>query len=61
LDQRTANRPGNVTDQIVVVNDAWWGDFNFRGFNLALKGSPKLTDEQCVELKSAFSIYVPKQ
>lgn len=61
LDQRTQTRPGNVTDQIVVVNDAWWGDFNFRGFNLALKGSPKLTDEQCVELKSAFSIYVPKQ
>ncbi len=59
LDVKTKNRPGNVTEQIVVVDEAWWGSFNFRAFNLALKGNPKLNDEQQAELKTAFAIYVP--
>lgn len=61
LDAKTANRPGNVTAQIVVVDDEWWGDFNFRGFNLAKAGNPQLTDEEQEELKTAFGIFVPKK
>lgn len=60
LDAKTSPRPANTTEQIVVVDDAWWGKFNFRAFNLALSGNPKLNDEQQAELKTAFSIYIPK-
>lgn len=60
LDAKTSPRPSNTTEQIVVVTKEWWGDFNFRAFNLALSGNPKLDDEQQAELKTAFAIYVRK-
>ena len=61
LDEVTSGRPGNVTDQIVVVDDAWWREFNYRAFNLAEKGNPKLDDARQEALKTAFGIYVPKK
>ena len=61
LDQKTTNRPGNVTDQIVVVDETWWKEFNFRAFNLAREGAPTLTYDEHIELKNAYSIYVPKK
>ena len=39
LTAKTANRPGNVTEEIVVVDEAWWGNFNYRAFNLSYIGS----------------------
>lgn len=59
LDQVTTGRPANVTDQIVVVDDAWWREFNYRGFNLAEKGNPVLDDARQEALLTAFGIYVP--
>lgn len=59
LDAVTSGRPGNVTDQIVVVDDEWWREFNYRGFNLAEKGNPVLDDARQEALKTAFGIYVP--
>ena len=61
LDEVTSGRPGNVTDQIVVVDDAWWREFNYRAFNLAEKVNPKLDDARQEALKTAFGIYVPKK
>ena len=57
----TSARPGNVIgsegNQIVVVNDAWWGDLNFRGFNVAVEGnSVNVTEADYV----TFAIYIPK-
>lgn len=54
-------RPDNVTQNLVVVDDAWWGEFNYRGFNLAVKDAPKLEDWQHELIKAAFAIYVPKE
>lgn len=59
LDEKTDPRPENVTSQLVVVDDAWWGRFNYRGFNLAVEGNPALDDAQQEELKTVFAIYVP--
>ncbi|MGN1210069.1 MAG: DUF4886 domain-containing protein [Candidatus Cryptobacteroides sp.] len=59
LDQVTSNRPGNVTEPLVVVDDEWWREFNYRGFNLTEKGNPSLDDERQEALKSVFGIYVP--
>lgn len=59
LDAVTSGRPANVTDQIVVVDDAWWREFNYRGFNLAEKGNPTLDDARQEALLTAFGIYVP--
>ncbi len=57
LDTKTATRPGNVTTSLVVVDDAWWGDFNYRAFNIAYQGSA--TDVAYKDI-NALRIYVPK-
>ena len=59
LDEVTVGRPANVTDMLVEVDDAWWREFNYRGFNLAEKGNPTLDDARQEALKSAFGIFVP--
>ncbi|MBO4349834.1 MAG: DUF4886 domain-containing protein, partial [Proteobacteria bacterium] len=48
-------------DSIIVVDDNWWGDFNYRGFDIAQVGAPVLTASQHYELGERFGIYVPKQ
>lgn len=54
-------RPGNVTTSIVVVNDSWWGSWNYRAFNLAKASNPDLTDAEQETLRSCFAIFKPKQ
>lgn len=61
LDVVTTGRPANVTETLVVVDDEWWREFNYRGFNLAEKGNPSLDDARQELLKTAFGIYVPVQ
>ena len=58
--KNTASRPGNVlgaTDTITVVDSAWWGNFNYRGFNVAKQGNSVNVSESDY---TAFAIYVPK-
>ena len=55
----SAKRPGVVKTAITEVNDAWWGDFQFRAFNLSKSGAPALNDEEMEKLESAMSIFVP--
>lgn len=57
LDAKTSQRPGNVTSSIVTVDDAWWGDFNYRAFNIASQGN---TADMAYKDINAFRIYVPK-
>jgi hypothetical protein len=56
----SASRPGNVTAGVVEVTDAWWGSFNFRGFNIAKSGAPELTDSEQNALDGIFGIFIPK-
>ena len=61
LNQKTSSRPDVVSDRIVVVDDEWWGNYNYRGFNLSKSGAPVLSDDEQAELEKSFGIYVPKQ
>ena len=55
-------RPNNVSTEYVTVNDAWWGDYEIRAFNISMSGTPELagkgytTAEQIYEV---FKIYIP--
>lgn len=60
LNQKTNPRPLVVQDQLVVVDDAWWGNFNYRGFNLSKAGAPSLSDAEQAQLAASFGIFVPK-
>ena len=60
LNTKNTVRPDNVTTSRVVIDEAWWGDYNYRAFNLS---KANLTDictnfeESCTH----FRIYVPEQ
>ena len=61
----SATRPTNVeasgSNSIVVVNDSWWGSWNYRAFNLAKFKNPNLTDAEQETLETCFAIFKPKQ
>lgn len=53
----TAVRPDYVTASIVIVDNAWWGSFNYRAFNIAHEGEkPNIAFGD----GNALRIYVPK-
>jgi len=56
---KSADRPANVTTNVTAVTDEWWGEFEYRAFNIAKKGNPNLTDDEMKALGSAFAILVP--
>ena len=56
---KSADRPGNETINVTAVTDEWWGEFEFRAFNIAKKGNPNLSDEEMKNLSNAFAILVP--
>ena len=53
----TAVRPDYVTTSIVIVDEAWWGDFNYRAFNIAHEGEKA---DIVFGDGNALRIYVPK-
>lgn len=58
--RNTGTRPGEVFDSYVEVTDSWWGNFNYRAFNLYYK-NPNLTYAEMCELPKNFAIFVPKE
>ena len=62
LNQYNASgRPGNVTANVVKVDDTWWGKWNYRAFNLSFNPVQKLTEQTAGELCAAFGVFIPKQ
>ena len=51
-----SKRPGNVSTTFVVVNDAWWGSFTLRAFNLSRTDGATITADESAHIR----IYVPK-
>ena len=56
----TGDRPENVNTEYVEVNDEWWGEFQYRGFNISNTSGTDLSDNY-EQAENAFSIYVPKK
>ena len=57
----TDARPGETQEQIVHVDEAWWGNYILRGFNVSRVGKPPLSEADYAEFREAFIIYVPKK
>ena len=51
----SSKRPKVTTESTVVVDDAWWGDFNYRAFNLGKAGEGTLYMGE----EDALKIYIP--
>ena len=50
----SSKRPGTVTKETVIIDEAWWGSFGYRAFNLNKVSGEKITLEESVN----FKIYV---
>lgn len=55
-----SKRPGEKTQNIVVVDDNWWGDWNYRAFNISKANKPDLTCVDIEDVKAGFGIFIPK-
>lgn len=55
VDGAGATRPGLVTSEFTVIDEAWWGDWTERAFNINV-GDLSVTSQQVAE---QFKIYVP--
>src|SRR5690606_34878391 len=61
LTQRTTNRPAPVTTHRVVVTEQWWGDVQYRAFNVSYIGNSWDIRDEVEEVASKLRIYVPKE
>ncbi len=56
LNTKTSPRPDNVSENVVVVDEAWCGNYTHRAFNLSAIATKKMTAADSAHLR----IYVPK-
>ena len=59
LDKKnSSSRPGNISTEYVTVDSTWWGNYNYRGFNISKTNGSIMstTPEQVYEV---FKIYIP--
>lgn len=59
LDATNTDRPANVSTTRVIVDEAWWGDYNYRAFNITTSAGEDISSK-VDEVASHFRIYVPK-
>lgn len=52
-------RPTGTTSAMIVVDDLWWGDFNYRAFNVSKTPLTSLLDLSEQDMVTVFKIYVP--
>lgn len=60
LATKNSTRPAAVSSPLVVVDDTWWGSWNFRAFNISMQGVEHMSQEQMDAAQSGFAIFVPK-
>ena len=57
---KNTSRPGNVTTSTVLVNDAWWGEYTTRAFNISKTSNSIIYGNTTVEdVSNIFNVYVP--
>lgn len=60
LNQMNLNsRPDIVNAHVVTVTESWWGNYNFRGFNLLKSDLSSMEGISADEAKNLLKIYIP--
>ena len=57
----SADRPAQVTTNVVEVNAAWWGSWNYRAFNLLKNPRTTLNEETAADVAASFAIFTPAE
>ena len=58
-DELNPSRPGNISTNFVVIDEAWWGDYMVKGFNIS-KTNGEAINQIPYEAVSHFRIYILK-
>ena len=58
--KQTSRNP-NTTEAVIVVDEAWWGNYIYRAFNISKVGGGVLTGEAYDAALANFNIYIPKE
>ena len=62
LDQVNETRPSSVWgESTVIVDDEWWGDFNYRVFNISEKNESVDMSNKIGTISSIFTITLPEE
>ena len=54
------SRPGNVSTSVVEVNDAWWGTFTYRAFNISKTDGNAFNASEMKAVGTKFGVFIPK-
>lgn len=54
----SGKRPSATTTQFLIIDEAWWGEFNYRAFNVSKESGSEPATNADIE---HFKIYVPKK
>ncbi|MBQ7379021.1 MAG: DUF4886 domain-containing protein [Clostridia bacterium] len=52
-------RPASTNTAMIVIDELWWGDFNYRAFNVSKTPLTSLLDMSEEDMQPIFKIYVP--
>ena len=58
-EELNTTRPGNISDNFTVIDEAWWGNYMVRGFNIS-KINGEAINQIPYEAVSHFRIYILK-
>jgi len=59
LDKAASKRASETSEAVTVVDDAWWGTYNYRAFNISTSNNSNIANKTA-EVIPHFRIYVPK-
>lgn len=61
LDQKNSSRPSQVYGySTVIVDDEWWGDYNYRSFNISKSNEVDISSSY-LDVASHFTITLPEE
>lgn len=55
-----SKRANEVSASVMVVDSAWWGEFNYRTFNISRADGLAMTAQEMASVNDLFHILVPK-
>ena len=61
MSNTSATRPANVTTTSVTVDEAWWGSYTSRGFNIARVDGSDISGYTEDQINAIFKIYIPEE
>jgi hypothetical protein len=54
------SRSGNISQEYITIDESWWAEYNFVGFNISKQASNADVSNEVDSVATKFSIYGTK-